>query len=154
MVLECGDNISDLIINEHHSIKKHQIYCLEKLNSRELYNMQLILKVEKTTAQTYFEKNFKNHELEGKDKDTLPRRVMSNTNFRIFQYKLLHNILYLYEMLYQFGKKVSLLCSFCMEEPGNPINLFHSCTKTNFLWTTFPKINPSNYTTECHLGIY
>ena len=23
--LECGDNISDLIINEHHLIKKHQI---------------------------------------------------------------------------------------------------------------------------------
>ena len=52
--LECGDNISDLIINEHHLIKKHQIYCLEKLNSRGLYNMQLLLNVEKPTAQTYF----------------------------------------------------------------------------------------------------
>ena len=31
---------SDLIINEHHLIKKHQIYCLEKLSSRERYNMQ------------------------------------------------------------------------------------------------------------------
>ena len=54
--LDCGDNISDLIINEHHLIKKHQIYCLEKLNSRGLYNMQLLLNVEKPTAQTYFEK--------------------------------------------------------------------------------------------------
>ena len=44
MFLERGNNISDLIINKHHLIKKHQIYCLEKLNSRELYNMQLILK--------------------------------------------------------------------------------------------------------------
>ena len=58
MFLEFGDNVSDLIINEHHLIKKHQIYCLEKLNSRELYNMQLILNVEKSTAQTYFKKNF------------------------------------------------------------------------------------------------
>ena len=31
-------------------IKKHQIYCKEKLNNRELYNMQLILNVEKPTA--------------------------------------------------------------------------------------------------------
>ena len=45
------------MINEHHLIKKYQIYCLEKLNSRELYNMQLILKVENPTAQTYFGKN-------------------------------------------------------------------------------------------------
>ena len=36
MLLEPGNNISNLIINEHHLIKKHQIYYLEKLNSREL----------------------------------------------------------------------------------------------------------------------
>ena len=36
MFLECGDNSNDLIINEHHLIKKHQIYRLEKLNIREL----------------------------------------------------------------------------------------------------------------------
>ena len=34
MFLECGNNISNLIINEHRLIKKHQNYCLEKLNSR------------------------------------------------------------------------------------------------------------------------
>ena len=32
MLLECGNTISDLVIKEHHLIKKHQIYCLEKLN--------------------------------------------------------------------------------------------------------------------------
>ena len=50
MILECGNNTSDLIFNERHLMKKHRIYCLEKLNSRELYSMQLIIKVEKTTA--------------------------------------------------------------------------------------------------------
>ena len=67
MFLECGNNISDLIINEHRFIKKHQIYCSENLNNRELYNMQLILKVERPTAQTYFEKKNQNPELEWKD---------------------------------------------------------------------------------------
>ena len=57
-VLEYGNNISDLMINKHRLIKKYQIYCLGKLNSRELLNMQLTLKVEKPTAQTHFEKNF------------------------------------------------------------------------------------------------
>ena len=67
MFLECSNNIGDLISKECHLIKKHQIYCLEKLNSRELYNMQLILKVEKPTAQIYFKKSFQNLELEWKD---------------------------------------------------------------------------------------
>ena len=58
MFLECGNNISNLIINERHLIKNHQIYCLQKIN-----NMQLILKVEKPTAQTSFEENFRNPEL-------------------------------------------------------------------------------------------
>ena len=83
----------------------HQISSLEKLNSRELYNIQLILNVEKPTAQTYLEKKFQNTELEWKEICTLPRRVTINTNLRIFQYKLSHNILYLHEMLYKFGKK-------------------------------------------------
>ena len=92
---ESGDNISDLIIKEHHLIKKHQIYCLEKLNSRELYNMQLILNVERSTAQTYFEKNFENLELEWKDIYALPREqrlvqilVYFSTNYYIIFYIL------------------------------------------------------------------
>ena len=62
MFLECGNDINNLNINEHALIKNHQIYCLEKLHSRELYNMQLVLSVEKPTAQTCFEKNFPNLE--------------------------------------------------------------------------------------------
>ena len=134
MFLACGNNISDIIINGHHLIKKHQIYCLEKLNSRELYSMQLILKVEKLTAQTYFEKHFQKPKLEWKDVYTLPRRVTIHTKLRIFKYELLHNILYLKAMLYKFGKMVSPLCSCCMEEPESTIHLFHSCTRTKFLW--------------------
>ena len=131
--LECGSNIGDLIINEHHLIKIHQIYYLEKLNSREIYNMQLTLNVEKSTAQTYFEKKFQNPELECQARYTLPKRVTINATLRIFQYKLLHIILYLNEILYR--KKISPLCSFCMEELESPIHLFHSCTKTNLFWT-------------------
>ena len=37
-------------------------------------------------------------------------------------------------MLYKFGKMESPLRSFCIKEPESQIHLFHSCTKTNFLW--------------------
>ena len=39
----------------------------------------------------------------------LCRLVTINANIHMFQYKLLHNILYLNEMLYKFGKKATLL---------------------------------------------
>ena len=31
MFLQCGTNIGDLIVNEHHLIKKHQIICFRKI---------------------------------------------------------------------------------------------------------------------------
>ena len=105
------------------------------MQCRELHIMQLILNIEKPTTQTYFQKKFQNSEMEWKDMYILLTCVKINTNLRIFQYKLLHNILYLNEMLYKFGKKVSPLSSFCLKEPECPIYLFHSCTETNFLWT-------------------
>ena len=109
----------------------------KKLNCRELYNMQVIFKVEKPTAQSYFDKNFQNPQLEWKDIYNLPRRVTINANLRIFQYKLfkLHNILYVNEMLHKLRKKVTPLFSFCMKQPENPIHLFQFCIKTNFFWT-------------------
>lgn len=70
-----------------------------KASSRELYNMQLILKVQKPTAQTYFEEISENPELEWKDLYTLPGRVTINANLCIFQIKLLNHVLYFYEML-------------------------------------------------------
>ena len=49
--------------------------------------MQVILKTEKPTAQTYFEKNFQNPEFKWKYIYTLPTRpAMINENLCIFQY--------------------------------------------------------------------
>ena len=74
--------------------------------------MQLMVNVEKPTAQLYFEKD---RQME-RQIYTLARRVTINTNLRMFQYKLLHNSLYLNEMFYKFGKKVSSISSFLMEK--------------------------------------
>ena len=76
--MECGNNFSHPIIKKQHLIKKHQIYCLGKLNTTGLYSMQLILKIKTPTTQTNFEKNFQNLELKQKDLYILPRRVTIN----------------------------------------------------------------------------
>ena len=66
MFLECGDIISDLIKDERHLIKRYQIFCLEKLSSRELYNMLLILNIENPLIEYISRKNFKNLNWNGK----------------------------------------------------------------------------------------
>ena len=63
--------------------------------------MQLVLKEEKSAAQTDF------HNPEWKD-----ICVTINTKLLIFQYQLLHNIMYLNKMLHKSRKKVFQLCSF------------------------------------------
>ena len=40
----------------HHLMKCNTIYNLEKLNSRELYHLQLLCKYDKPTCQVYHEK--------------------------------------------------------------------------------------------------
>ena len=53
-------NSNNLFILDHHLLKKHQISCLPKLNSKELYLMQIVLEYKKPSSQVYFENIFNN----------------------------------------------------------------------------------------------
>ena len=85
-------SLENLLIHDHHLIKKNQILCSTKLNSNELYKIQIIIKYKKPASQSYFEKIFKNSNLDWKA-----------IYLRVFQYKLLNNVLFLNKMLYRFG---------------------------------------------------
>ena len=115
-------------------IKKHQILSLNKLNSATLYEILIDANNIKPTSQTYFENLFSNFKPDWKSIYLLPRRVTLDTNLRMFQYKLLNNVLYLNNMLFRFKKVDSPLCSYCNEEEETPLQLFHSCLKTKQLW--------------------
>ena len=128
------ESINNLVIQDHHLIKKHQILSLNKLNSATLYEILIDANNIKPTSQTYFENLFSNFKPDWKSIYLLPRRVTLDTNLRMFQYKLLNNVLYLNNMLFRFKKVDSPLCSYCNEEEETPLHLFHSCLKTKQLW--------------------
>ena len=52
-------SLENLFVQDHHLIKKNQILCLTKLNSNELYKIQMIIKYKKLMSQSYFEKKLK-----------------------------------------------------------------------------------------------
>ena len=53
---------------------------------------------------------------------------------RFFQYKILHNILFLNKKLYLVGITKSPLCSYCNTNDETPIHLFCECNSTKSLW--------------------
>ena len=123
-----------LLIQSHNLIKKNQILCLTKLISNELYKMKIIIKYKKPTSQSYFEKIFKNSSLDSKTIYLLSLIATVDTTIRVFQYKLLNNVLFLNEMLYRFGISQDPLCSFCSLEEKTPMHIFYSCNHTQILW--------------------
>ena len=110
------------MIQDHHLIKKHQILSLNKLNSVTLYEILIDANNIKPTTQTHFESLFLNFKPDWKSIYKLPRRVSLDTNFKMFQYKLLNNVLYLNNMLFRFKKVHSPLCSYCNEEEETPLH--------------------------------
>ena len=132
--IDSGNSIN-LAIQDHHLIKKHQILCLHKLDSKDLYNIQLLSNFLKPTSQAYFEKIFAGNVLEWDKIYILPRIVTTDSRIRIFQYKILRNVLYLTKKLFEFNKINSLEYSFCKCEEETTIHLFHIRKKTQALWT-------------------
>ena len=145
-------NLHDLTFSEHHIIKRYQSYSLSKCNSNELYSLQVSLNETKTKSQIYFEKLFSNKEIEWKCINLKQRRVTTDTNLRIFQYKLLNNVLYVDDKIFKFKIVSSPLCTFCNSENETPIHLFYSCNQTKPLLSKLQELTSSTkYATKCFL---
>ena len=66
---------------------------------------------EKPTSQSSYEKLLETN-LNWKEIYILPRKVSTDTNLRMFQYKILNNILFLNRLLFKSKKVQSPLWSF------------------------------------------
>ena len=55
-------NLNHLYTQDHLLIKCNTIYNLEKLNSKEFYHMQLLLKYDKPTCQSHREEIFNDYD--------------------------------------------------------------------------------------------
>ena len=79
-------------------------------------------------AQRYFSNLFTLHDdFEGTKIYDLPRKFTVDTRLRVFQYKILNNVLYLQEELFHFGLVDSEKCRFYFLYSKTPINIFSEC---------------------------
>ena len=82
------ENIDNLVVQDHHLIQKNQVYILNKLTSKKIYDILISASEIQSTSQNYYQEIFQTTNLDWKIIYTLPRIVTLYTKFRIFQYKL------------------------------------------------------------------
>ena len=96
--------------------------------------MLISSRTNKVTSVTYFETKFNGNNLDWRKIFILPRLTTYNTYLHYFQYKILHNILFLNKKLYLSEITKSPLCSYCNTNDETPIHLFCECNSTKSLW--------------------
>ena len=78
-LLNCIGNSMNLCIFDQHLIKKNKLYCLNKLGSRELYQIQISKNYKNPTLQSYYERYFNKFDFDWKLIYLLPCMVTVNT---------------------------------------------------------------------------
>ena len=124
---ESKGNGKNVVIFDNYTTRKSQICSLNKLASKELYLLLVEANTVKPTAQDYFENLFKSSDFNWQKMYFLIGNTNLDTKARMFQYKILHNTLYVNKMLFKFGKVLSPRCSFCKLYKETIIHLFYDC---------------------------
>ena len=115
------------VVHDHHLIKNTRVTVLDKLTASEIYSVLILSSCNTPTSQKYFGKVFPNENFEWKKIYILPSGVTINSFQRNFQYKILHNILHLNNMLSTFGKIKTPLYSFCHSYDETIKHIFLEC---------------------------
>ena len=106
---------------------------IPNMKVKEVYAKLLRPLVQKPTSSKTIEKLLANDDINWKEVYMIPRKVSISSSIRIFQYKILNNILYLKRKISKFDQGVSHLCSLYLKEPKDILHLFCQCDKTQLL---------------------
>ena len=83
-ITQSSSDVKNLIIHSRHLIKGSRILILEKLTSKELYQILISSRTNKVTSVTYFETKFNANSLDWTKIFILPRLTTYNTYLRFF----------------------------------------------------------------------
>ena len=99
IILKDKGNAKNAVIFDQSILRKSQIYSLNKLTSKELHLILVDANTVEPTAQDYFENLFESSDFNWKKIYVLICNTTLDTKARMFQYKVLHNTLYVNKML-------------------------------------------------------
>ena len=143
-----NNTISENLPLFNHRLIKYILHSLEKLNSKEIYFIQMTRDFCKPTSQMSFEKHFNDCVLHWKYIYILPCVVTSDTYTHYVQYEVLINMLYLNEKLFSFRMSETSQCSFYNRNNETIEHFFCHCFVAKAL------LNGLNTFFENHLSLY
>ena len=107
--------------------------------SRKIYDSLIKDRFNEPTSQSYFERKLHNTEIDWSQIYLLSRKVYVETRTRAFQFKILHNILYLNQRLHKMGLAESPCCSLCGTSEETTTHLSLNCPIRTDLWQTIQR---------------
>ena len=150
-ILKDKENLKNWGILDYHIVRSYQIHSLDKLTSKEVYLILVEANTVKPAAQNYFENLFETSQFNWKNIYFLIRNTTLDTKARMFQYKVLHNILCANKMLFKLGKVTSPRCSFCKLQDETVMHLFYAYLIVKELWNQLKFILSNNLIfSKCH----
>ena len=111
-------------------------HFLPDLTVKGTYKTLIRPLVQQPTAQGSIERILQMNNIDWATVYLLPQKTTIESRMRIFQYKILNNILYLNNRLYKFGYVKSPMCSLCNSETETMTHLFCHCSKTDQMWNS------------------
>ena len=123
-------------------VKSHDMKIADEVSAGPSLNMtvkyvyNILFRSVKTcpTSQKSIETLLNNYSINWPEVYMIPHKVTIETSLRVFQYKLLNNIIYLNKRIAKFDSAVNPLCSLCSQAPEDVVHLFCYCQKTQLLW--------------------
>ena len=138
LVRNCSDCERDQNVLQHincgFSVDK-TFKHIEMLKTKDIYNICISKKFKDSTTKDFFIRKFDVRNEEWKKIYTLAGKATIDMRMRIFQYKILNNILYLNRQLYHIKIDNSPMCSLCGQNVETVTHLFFSCIESYKLWT-------------------
>ena len=108
--------------------------AIEKLTCKIIYNT--LLNHQHLTPPTA-EKRLIEHGFIFEERQkiySLPFRVTNEVKLSVFQYKIVHNILYTNKILHKMKKKQQPDCPYCHDIDQTPLHLFVECALAKSFW--------------------
>ena len=108
---------------------------IKSIKAKTVYHILLKSKQKPPTAQKTTERILEDYEIPWDKVYSIPQKVTIESSLRIFQYKILNNILYLNNQLFKMQKVESPLCSLCHNMNETVVHLFSECYITQGIWS-------------------
>ena len=125
--------------NDTSFVFKEQLMSIDTIRTKEFYNLLISKIFKQPSSQKTIARKLNAEISNWKEIYVLPRKITHDWYSRIFQYKILNNILYFNKHLHRFKIVSTSFCSLCSSVNEAVFHLFGECLLTIKLWTIVQK---------------